>query len=192
MRKRNVPCLNSDSTSPLVLAILAILSLIPHPDDPVPTSRASICLRRQRSHSYAVSAQECIEIGSELVSSFFDPSASLCEEGRPALRSSFHPSVPDNLECIIALDLLSVYEYAQRGNLKKMGNRAAQALTAAMDLKLYTESADDDPAYVEAKRRVWWMTVAQLSLQLTFESCTLRSLSSVCLRHPECYCESDS
>jgi hypothetical protein len=163
MRNRAVPHPNSDSTSPLVLAILAILSLIPHPDDPIPTSRTSISLRRGRSQSYAVSAQECIEIGSELVSSSFEPSNSLCEERPPALRSSFHPHVPTDLESIIALDLLSVYEYAQRGNLKKMGNRAAQALTAAMDLKLYAESGDDDPAYVEAKRRVWWMTVGHLS-----------------------------
>ncbi|KAL1836163.1 hypothetical protein VTK73DRAFT_5186 [Phialemonium thermophilum] len=60
------------------------------------------------------------------------------------------------LESIIALDVLSIYEYAQRGNLKKMQSRSGQALISAMGLSIHMHSGDDE--YAEARRRVWWMT----------------------------------
>ena len=68
--------------------------------------------------------------------------------------------LPRELESVAALDILSIYEYSQRGNLKKMQTRAGQALVAAMAQSLHIGADDDDTnIYSEAKRRLWWMTV---------------------------------
>jgi hypothetical protein len=61
--------------------------------------------------------------------------------------------------------MLSTYEYAQRGNIAKMKNRAGQALVKAMDLGLHSrghEEGDD----AEANRRAWWMTVSAMNSSL--------------------------
>jgi hypothetical protein len=65
-----------------------------------------------------------------------------------------------NLESVLSLILLSVYEYAQRGNMAKMRNRAGQALTAAMSMSLHEALEGDE--FAEARRRAWWMTVCFL------------------------------
>ncbi|KAH2081950.1 hypothetical protein KXX03_003845 [Aspergillus fumigatus] len=97
-------------SSPLSLAISALLVLIPHPNESDPLRAEAL----------------------------------------------FHPKVPLHLEGILALNLLSVYEYAQRGNLCTMTDRANEALTSAMKMSLH-ESLEEDE-YAEARRRTWWMT----------------------------------
>jgi hypothetical protein len=64
------------------------------------------------------------------------------------------------LESIVALNLLSVYEYCQRGNVKKMRSRAVQALASAMALSLHCCTEEEENS--EIKRRIWWMTVSIL------------------------------
>ena len=59
------------------------------------------------------------------------------------------------LDPILALVMLSVYEYCQRGNVSRMRSRANQALTTAMDLSLHNLGAKA----TEAQRRTWWSTV---------------------------------
>ncbi|KAI0872957.1 hypothetical protein GGS24DRAFT_491136 [Hypoxylon argillaceum] len=143
--------------SAISLAISAILALIPCPLDPNPSSEGSILWRRTYSQFLAKAALESIENENERPESSIDPSKALDDSDDEMFREKFHSSVPLELESIIALDLLSVYEYAQRGNLKKMRARAGAALVAAMSLFLHTRN-DVEDEYSEARRRVWWMT----------------------------------
>lgn len=112
-----------EPVSPLALALLAILVLIPHPDDIYPDSDESICHRRQKAHSYSQMAVESIEVETELLESTTSPSAALSHSSPPHQRDRFHANVPVDLESVLAHAILSIYEYAQRGNLAKMRNR---------------------------------------------------------------------
>ncbi|KAI0416854.1 hypothetical protein F5X98DRAFT_387612 [Xylaria grammica] len=143
--------------SAVSLAISAILALIPCPLDSNPSGEESIRWRRTYSQFLAKAALESIENESERPESSIDPSKALDDSDEEMYREQFHPRVPLELESIIALDLLSVYEYAQRGNLKKMRARAGAALVSAMTLFLHTRK-DVEDEYSEARRRVWWMT----------------------------------
>ncbi|KAI8664260.1 Zn(2)-C6 fungal-type domain-containing protein [Fusarium keratoplasticum] len=146
----------SEPSTSISLAISAMLALIPCTEDPHPTSKESVLFRRDYAQYLAQCALECIEIESEIPESSVDPAKALLQTPHCDSREPFHPEVPLELESIIALDILSAYEYAQRGNLKKMESRAGQALMAAMSLSLHLR--DDDGELNEAKRRVWWMT----------------------------------
>ncbi|KAI1853383.1 hypothetical protein JX266_002089 [Neoarthrinium moseri] len=146
-----------ESCSPLALAISAILALIPCAQDVNPLAEESILFRRKYAQFLAQSAFEAIEVETEKPESSMDPSRALDDSDDEYSRQPFHLGVPVQLEHIIALDLLSVYEYAQRGNLKRMRTRANAALMSAMSLSLHTHT-DDDDVYSEARRRVWWMT----------------------------------
>lgn len=146
-----------EPSSPLSLAISASLALIPHPDDPDPESTASVKQRREQAQALAQSAFESIEIESELPDSSTQPGEALSSDPNPPNRNTFHPKNPIENESIVALLLLSTYEYAQRGNIAKMRNRAGQALNAALSLGLHTKTNEND-YYAEANRRVWWMT----------------------------------
>lgn len=145
-------------TSPLAMALLAILVLIPHPDDLFPDSDESVCQRRQEAHSYSQMAMESIEVETELLESATSPSAAL-ENSQPSLRRGrLHPCVPTELESVLAHAVLSIYEYAQRGNLAKMRNRASQAYDAAIRLGLHDITDLPLDECTESRRRAWWMT----------------------------------
>ncbi|RHZ73700.1 hypothetical protein CDV55_107660 [Aspergillus turcosus] len=152
--------LNGSSTfrpsSPLSLAISATLVLIPHPGIKQPSTPEYTRLRRIVAHRYAQLALEAVEADLELLDSSSDPSRALSDGAPMIARQPFHPKVPLPLEAVLALVLLSVYEYAQRGNIRKMCNRAGQALTAAMSMSLHEMVEDDE--YAEARRRTWWIT----------------------------------
>ncbi|KAI0433643.1 hypothetical protein F5Y09DRAFT_338459 [Xylaria sp. FL1042] len=138
--------------SAVSLAISAILALIPNPLDFNPSSEESIRWRRTYSQFLAKAALESIENESERPESSVEPSKALDDSDEEIFREKFHPQVPLELESIIALDLLSIYEYAQRGNLKKMRARAGAAYVAAMSLLLHTNDEVEDE-YSEARRR---------------------------------------
>ncbi|KAJ5587356.1 uncharacterized protein N7459_003121 [Penicillium hispanicum] len=159
-----VPCSNPSSEplimyrprSPLSLAISAVLVLIPHPHDPEPTSSASILQRRTYAHAFAQLANSIIETECDLELSSTDPGQAL-SSARPSVnRNRLHPQTPEDLETLLALLILSVYEYAQRGNLLKMRYRSSQALALALDKSLHNYMDDDE--FSEAHRRAWWMT----------------------------------
>ncbi|KAL5688725.1 hypothetical protein EMGR_000467 [Emarellia grisea] len=135
-------------SSPLSLAISALLVLIPHPNESDPLRAEYVKLRRSFAQSFARDALNAVEHDSSLL----NPSNNVLN----ADRALFHPKVPLHLEGILALNLLSVYEYAQRGNLCTMTDRANEALTSAMKMSLH-ESLEEDE-YAEARRRTWWMT----------------------------------
>ncbi|KAI3334794.1 hypothetical protein F4824DRAFT_511556 [Ustulina deusta] len=141
-----------EPVSAISLAISAILALIPYPLDSNPSGEESIRWRRTYSQFLAKAALESIENESERPESSVAPSRALDDSDEEMFREKFHPRVPLELESIIALDLLSVYEYAQRGNLKKMRARAGAALVAAMSLFLHTRNEIEDE-YSEARRR---------------------------------------
>lgn len=113
--------------------------------------------RRKYAQFVAQAAIESIENESERPESAVEPRKALDDPDEMPRRSPLHAGVPLELEGIVALDLLSVYEYAQRGNLKKMKNRASTAMMYAMNLSLHVHN-DVEDEYTEARRRVWWMT----------------------------------
>lgn len=149
-----------EPSSPIGLALSAILALIPHPDDPTPKDETSIQCRRNQAQLYAQMSMESLEIESELLSSTTDPSEGLSSEPVPFMRNPFHPCTPVEIESVIAYLVLCIYEYAQRGNIPKMRNRASQAYDAAIRLSLQCTSGDENDQYTEARRRAWWMTVS--------------------------------
>ncbi|KAF9894598.1 hypothetical protein FE257_006486 [Aspergillus nanangensis] len=143
--------------SPLSLALSAILALIPHPHDVESSPSASVVRRRTYAHTLAQLANAGIESDCELHASSTDPSHALSHE-RPLIdREPFHPHTPVELETILALLVLSIYEYTQRGNLLKMRYRAGQALAIALDMSLHALGEEYDH-FAEARRRAWWMT----------------------------------
>ena len=105
---------NFEPSSPISLAICAILSLVPHPADAQPRSPTSVSLRRRQAQLYAQSAMESIEIEAELLTSMTSPSEALGSDPQPLQREPFHAHVPIELEVILAYLILSIYEYSQR------------------------------------------------------------------------------
>ncbi|KAL2814372.1 hypothetical protein BDW59DRAFT_167197 [Aspergillus cavernicola] len=139
-------------TSALGLALSALLVLIPLPKEPDPLSEPATVLRRSYAQLYVRSAEQTFEHSTEHRQ--FNVTAYLSNYAlRPS--SPLHPNMPANLEPILALLVLTVYDYCQRGNRKHMRSRAHQALTAAMDLSLHTM----DPEAADAEKRAWWMTM---------------------------------
>ncbi|PYH92839.1 hypothetical protein BO71DRAFT_15851 [Aspergillus ellipticus CBS 707.79] len=110
-------------TSPLSLALAAILALIP-PGKSLATDYDSIEPRKSYSELYARSALESCEDSLESPSRV-DPAK--------GPQSTLHPAILQKVEPVLALDLLSLYECCHRGNIPKMRFRANQALTIAMD-----------------------------------------------------------
>ncbi len=155
-----------EPSSPISLAISSILALIPHPEDAAPTNPHSVSMRRRQAQMFAEMAMESIEIESEVLVSATFPAHALSSSPSSFRREGFHVRCPIELESILAYLVLSIYEYAQRGNLAKMRNRASQAHDAATRLSLHDEgeNEDGDIKYVEARRRAWWMTVNQQSV----------------------------
>lgn len=169
-----------EPTSPLALAISAVLALIPCPEDPHHSHHEAKLFRRKYAQYFAQSAFETIENDEELPDSAIAPHRALSSAAAAAAATTdaaqggfaeiqrqqtmrrrggalFHPGVPLELESIVALGILSVYEYSQRGNLKKMQKRAGQAFMSAMDMSLHSCTLEDE--FSEARRRAWWMTV---------------------------------
>lgn len=168
------------------LAISAILALVPHPNDPEPSGPASVIRRRTFAHTFAQLANAAIETDCELHASSTYPSDALTNE-RPLIdREPFHPQTPVELESLLALLVLSIYEYNQRGNLLKMRYRAGQALAIALDMSLHSLGEEFDE-FAEARRRAWWMTVWPLYMHRTMV--TNVSVCAVLLCFAGLYCQ---
>lgn len=155
-------------STPLTLALSAMLALVPLPDDPDPKGENSTWNRRIQAHKFAQAAFEALDNESELVDSIINPKDALSNGSPRTYRAPFHQDLPLELESNVALMVLSIYEYGQRGNVKKMLNRSGQSLMLALEAKLYSPVVDQ---FVEARRRVWWATVGF--------SCNRRNKSNV-------------
>ncbi|OJJ47392.1 hypothetical protein ASPZODRAFT_116687 [Penicilliopsis zonata CBS 506.65] len=146
-------------TTPLGLALAALLAVIPPPevedgpdsapDDAQASEEDAVALRRSYADLYARSALETLEDGLEAASSQ--------HELAKGPRSSLHAGIPRRMEPVLALALLGLYECCHRGNIAKMRLRTNQALTLAMDLALYKEDAQT--GCLDAHRRCWWATI---------------------------------
>ncbi|THZ12509.1 hypothetical protein D6C90_10374, partial [Aureobasidium pullulans] len=128
-----------------------------------PFSEESIKARREAAHHFAKRTIESIECDSEMPDSSISPAQALVYGYSHISRPAFHSRVPVELESVIALSILSVYEYAQRGNITKMRDRASQALMMAMNLSLHDRGTELD-RFAEARRRIWWMTPPAIPL----------------------------
>ncbi|OJZ85134.1 hypothetical protein ASPFODRAFT_47691 [Aspergillus luchuensis CBS 106.47] len=135
-------------TTSLGLAMAAILTLIPLPGDAHAMENEAVSVRRSYADYFARSALDVSE------ESLVPSSNSELTQG-PC--SPLHPEIPGQLEPILALALLSLYECCQRGNVPKMRIRANQALTMAMDLSLHTQKSANNCS--DAIRRCWWSTM---------------------------------
>ncbi|ESZ98728.1 hypothetical protein SBOR_0966 [Sclerotinia borealis F-4128] len=144
-------------TSPMTLAISALLALIPHPDDSNPMSPESILIRRNQAQVFAQLAIDGVETENEMIESMMDPGEALSTQETHIYRTQIHPQVKLEVESTVALLLLCTYEYSQRGNISKMRKRCGQALVSAMDLGLHSKGKEYYD-YAESDRRIWWMT----------------------------------
>lgn len=142
--------------SPLALALMAVLALVPLPSVVNPSRPSCVASRRKAAHEFAQQSIALIEDESDMPQGL-SPSATLSQRETTQARHGLHPEVPVELESVLALCVLAVYEYSQRGNIRKMQDRAGKALISAMNMSLHC-IRDDEPC-AEAKRRAWWMTV---------------------------------
>ncbi|KAJ6119724.1 hypothetical protein N7523_004004 [Penicillium sp. IBT 18751x] len=151
--------------SSLGLALSALLVMIPLSQDPSPMSDMGILVRRSYAQLFAQAALACVERATDNLSpglNFASPGAEMSQA-----KSSLHSQVPSHLEPTLALVVLSIYEYCQRGNVSRMRARINQAITTAMDISLHNLGTSKS-AHSEAQRRTWWITmfVAYLSSNL--------------------------
>ncbi|KAF2734895.1 hypothetical protein EJ04DRAFT_465890 [Polyplosphaeria fusca] len=145
-------------SSPISLALSSILALIPSLNDELSSIEGLRLARREQAQLHAQLAMESIEIESEILESETHPSKALSSCPTAFRRKPFHPDVPAQYESLLALLILSIYEYAQRGNVSKMRNRASQALDAATRMSLHEIDGNDHDKFKEATSRAWWMT----------------------------------
>jgi hypothetical protein len=120
-------------------------------------TEASIVLRRTYSQLFAQAALASVEkeiddMGPSI--HFNAPDACLSQGHSP-----LHSQVPLQLDPILALVVLAIYEYCQRGNVSRMRGRINQAVTTAMDISLHELGSMTKEAS-EAQRRAWWITVS--------------------------------
>ncbi|PWY77261.1 hypothetical protein BO94DRAFT_588597 [Aspergillus sclerotioniger CBS 115572] len=142
-----------EPTSPLALAISAMVALVPHQDVKEPSRPEYVKIRREVSLRFAEAAHVVVAKDYEPLRSPTGFQGSL----RHVIgRSPFHPKVPVCLEGVITLSILGFYEYGQRGNMENTARLVNEALTMAVKIGLH-ESLEENE-YAVARRRSWWFT----------------------------------
>ncbi|KAJ5546283.1 hypothetical protein N7494_003868 [Penicillium frequentans] len=151
--------------SSLSLALSAILVLIPPIPDSSSMNEPAVLLRRSYAQLFAQAALVSVEREIDELS----PASSINIIGASPSQeqSALHSKVPIQLDPILALVVLAMYEYCQRGNVSRMRARVNHAVTTAMDLCLH-DLGSTSTEYSEAQRRAWWMImfVAYISSNL--------------------------
>ncbi|CAG7928703.1 unnamed protein product [Penicillium olsonii] len=150
--KSNLPYWPASSLS---LAISAMLVLIPAPEDQFPTADISLAYRRCYAQLFAQAALAAVEAEIDDLSHPLTPKTSESERSRG--QDGLHPRVPAQVYPVLALVVLSIYEYCQRGNVSRMRARGNQAITTAMDISIHCLYSSET-TFSEAQRRAWWMT----------------------------------
>ncbi|KAH7118334.1 hypothetical protein EDB81DRAFT_238988 [Dactylonectria macrodidyma] len=136
-----------EPSSPLILALLSILVLLPHSHDGHASDETGRELRAGYAQSLMQSAIESIRIASEIA----------IPASPSSLRSPVHPHVPLEVETPMALCLISIFQYLHHGNITKMRQLAEEAFDSSVKLSLHI-IPHDDTSFSEARRRTWWMT----------------------------------
>lgn len=134
--------------SSFTLALSAILVLIPPRQEQASFEPFGSWLRESYAQLFAQCALSVAEKEIEEVG-FNRSNSDHPIEGR------LHPQLPPQLHPVLALVLLSVYEYCHCGNVSRMRIRANQAVTTAMDYSLHQLGENAS----EAQRRAWWTAV---------------------------------
>ncbi|ODN96464.1 hypothetical protein L198_04178 [Cryptococcus wingfieldii CBS 7118] len=124
--------------SPFLLAAQTILALVPHPNDPDPSSPISKQLREGASAAYS---QQCLQ-----------------------LIDAMAASGQQHIECVQALIMLGVWEWSSSGSVERSRARHKQAIDMAFVLRLhetdresYGYVAPDDFSWEKDRaRRTWW------------------------------------
>lgn len=143
--------------SSLGLALSALLVMIPSSQDPFPTSDMSVLVRRSFAQLFAQAALASVKGDIDDLGPGPNVAALAAEMSQE--KSPLHSQVLSQLEPILALVVLSIYEYCQRGNVSRMRARINQAVTTAMDISLHNlESSATE--HSEAQKRTWWITVS--------------------------------
>ncbi|KAL7955119.1 hypothetical protein V8C34DRAFT_316713 [Trichoderma compactum] len=142
-----------------ILALSAVLALIPLSKETHCTSAACVSFRKALAQKFAQAALQRIDADSEYLDfiSNRQVGSMTAVEQLSISRDPLHPQTPVELESILALLLLSNYEHTERANLLKMTARASQALIIAKNMSLHRLGLEND-TFSEAKRRAWWMT----------------------------------
>ena len=141
--------------SSLSLALSAMLVLIPAPEDQFSTTETGFAARRSYAQLFAQAALTAVETEiDDLTPNLTSiPKSESCRD-----QASLHPRIPTQIYPVLALVVLGIYEYCQRGNIPRMRARGNQAMTTAMDISIHNlDSSTTD--FSEAQRRAWWMTV---------------------------------
>lgn len=100
-------------------------------------------------------------------------------------QSALHSKIPIQLDPILALVVLAMYEYCQRGNVSRMRARVNHAVTTAMDLCLH-DLGSTSTEYSEAQRRAWWMIVSDYFPRFVIH-CTNCSVRCLWHTYPQTY-----
>lgn len=164
-------------STPLTHAMRALLALYPCPGDLNPASPESTCQRKNLAHAYAQEAEFIIDMEYKTQITAIAPAADSRYSTWAAQPSMVptrqHPSIPEDLELLQALLVLSAYEYIQKGDFVKMKFRANQALALALQKGLHCHIDNDELS--EARRRAWWMTHYSIiqSARLSYTSPTI-------------------
>ena len=137
--------------SPFLLAVQTILVLSPDSRDPNPNSSNSKRIRSAASHALGQQTMAAIERALEL-------------------------DRPSSIECVQALCILGLWEWANAGNLTRSRARSGQAIQIAMDLGLHEidkydapdgRAVEGDNWRLDMARRTWWVVYhAQLTAAL--------------------------
>lgn len=151
-------------TSSLTLALSAMLVLIPTSEDTFPIAETSLALRRSYAQLFAQAALTAVETETDDLSPALSTNVFEAESCRA--RNVLHPKVPTQLHPVMALVVLAIYEYCQRGNISRMRARGNQAITTAMDISLHRLDSTTTECS-EAQRRTWWMTVSERDMLLS-------------------------
>lgn len=132
-------------SNPLILAVLAIVVMIPMPGTAETNTPA---MRRQVSGAIAGRAYDIIAF-----------EAQWSQDGSGMVRNPAHPLVPRQVESVLALCLLGQYEYLQNGNMEKMQSLTREAVDSAIQLQLHIQPSGNQSAFDNACQRAWWTVV---------------------------------
>ncbi|PSN61601.1 FMN-linked oxidoreductase [Corynespora cassiicola Philippines] len=155
-----------EPSSPLLLSILAILALIPSNGA---QDAFDGLYRRQRqtlARSIATIALECVDVDLHVI----------VGTGQAQQRLPIHSQVPIQLEPVMALCILSAFEYLQHGDIEKMARLSSRAIQSAqaMSLHMLGDSYVNDS---EAARRTWWMA-CMCNYNVSIVNCTPPSVAA--------------
>ncbi|KAJ5356231.1 hypothetical protein N7517_010840 [Penicillium concentricum] len=121
-------------------------------------AETNLGLRRSYAQLFAQAALAAVETETDDLAPALSTNVPETDLSRREEQDGLHPQIPTELHPVLALVVLAIYEYCQRGNISRMRARGNQAITTAMDISIHSlDSTTTD--YSEAQRRAWWMTI---------------------------------